>query len=73
MQGGTGGDVMKLYTCLRETASAKAGQKRSNDQLPGCRQMKRLHLQQTRLPITLKDRILKLRSLRHFPAHVSPS
>jgi len=35
--------------------------------------MKRLHLQEPRLPITLKDRILKLGSLSACPGGISPS
>jgi hypothetical protein len=51
----------------RAGASAKAGRKPFNVQLLACKPLKRLHLKQTRLPIALNDRILKLRSVAVYP------
>jgi hypothetical protein len=72
-QNGTCDQVAKLWTCLCEAASAKAGRKPFIGQLLGCKPMKRLHLHEAPLPIPLNDRILKLRNLTICSVRILPS
>ena len=56
-----GGEGTKLSACLRE--AARAEQKPFIGELLGCKSMERLHLLEARSPITLNERVLRLRSL----------
>jgi hypothetical protein len=65
LQVGTGGQVTKLWTCLRGSppCGTKAGRKPFIGQPLCCKPMKTLQFREARLPITLNDRTPKLRSL----------
>jgi len=65
------------FVARRDPARAGSGdealeRKPFDDQLLSCKPLKRLHLQEARLPITLEDRILKLRSLTVCPGQTAP-